>query len=573
MRGRALELVLTLLLAVPGFGLAPDSARAQINPQRPGDIRPELPPIEEPKRPEFELPPLPERPEEKGRLSGQPQLVVREFRVTGSTVFSDEELRAVTAPYTNRPITAEDLHELRNKLTLLYVNKGYVNSGAVLPDQTVADGIVEYRIVEGRLDQIEVEGNRWFRTGYLRDRLELGAKKPLNVRDLEHELQILQQDERIRRVNAQLGPGTRPGDGVLRVRFEEEPPYRAWFDFSNYEPPSVGAYRSQLRLAHQNLTGNGDTLDLRAALTDGFEEYEVAYEIPLNRWDTALTARFLYDGSDVIDPPFDDDDPDIRSESTTTSLGVNQPVYRSLNSQVELSASLDYRTSETFLLGRRFSFPPLPARDDGKTQITALRLAQSWIFRDLKQVVAMRSQFSIGLDIFGATMHGSYGCCEEIPDGEYFAWLGQFQWVRRFDPWGVQLVLRTDLQLAEDPLLSLEQFSIGGHSTVRGYRENELVRDNGVVSSVELRIPLWADRPGRPTLQLAPFFDWGNSWNTDRPELGPETLMSAGVGLRFAFTRHLEAQIYWGEELRKVPDPPNRDLQDAGVQFQLVLAY
>ena len=140
----------------------------------------------------------------------------------------------------------------------------------------------------------------------------------------------------------------------------------------------------------------------------------------------------------------------------------------------------------------------------------------------------------------------------------------------------MQLVFRTDLQLAEDLLLSLEQFSMGGHSTVRGYRENELVRDNGIVSSLELRVPLWSDAPGWPTVELAPFFDWGNSWNTDRPfaQKEPETLMSAGVGLRFAFTRYLEGQIYWGEELRKVDDPPDdRDLQDTGVQFQLVLTY
>jgi hypothetical protein len=50
--------------------------------------------------------------------------------------------------------------------------------------------------------------------------------------------------------------------------------------------------------------------------------------------------------------------------------------------------------------------------------------------------------------------------------------------------------------------------------------------------------------------------------------------MSAGVGLRFAFTRHLEGQIYLGEELRKVDDPPDdRDLQDTGVHFGLVFAY
>lgn len=559
-------------MAVAAIDLDAAPARGQAFPlPRPGDVRPELPPLEPPREPEFELPEVPRPPERETPLSGLPRITVSEFRVTGSSVFSDAELRAVTAPYTNRPITAEDLHELRNKLTLVYVDKGYVNSGAVLPDQQVADGVVEYGIVEGKLSEIEVEGNRYFRTRYLRDRLELGARTPLNVRDLEHELQILQQDERIRRVNAQLGPGTRPGEGILRARFEEDPPYRARFDFSNYEPPSVGAYQGQLTLSHENLTGNGDVLYLRGALTDGFQEYEGSYEIPVNRRDTTVGARYLYDESDVVESP--GDELDIRSESETVGLSVRHPLYRSLYHQLHLSLALEYRDSETFLLGQPFSFPPLPAQDDGQSRETVVRFAQEWVYRDLRQVLAARSMFSVGLDLLGATSHGNYGCCDEIPDGEFFAWLAQFQWVRRFDPWGVQLVFRTDLQLAADPLLSLEQFSVGGHATVRGYRENELVRDNGVVSSLEVRVPLWPDAPGRPTVQLAPFFDWGNSWNTDRPEFGPQTLMSAGVGLRFGFTRHLEAQIYWGEELRKVPDPPDRDLQDTGVQFMIMASY
>jgi hemolysin activation/secretion protein len=94
------------------------------------------------------------------------------------------------------------LNELRDRLTLLYVDAGYLNSGAVLPDQDVAEGVVEFHIVEGRLTDLRVEGNRWFRTGYLERRIRRGAHTPLDVADLENELQLLQQDPRIRRVDA-----------------------------------------------------------------------------------------------------------------------------------------------------------------------------------------------------------------------------------------------------------------------------------------------------------------------------------------------------------------------------------
>src|SRR5205823_13828100 len=76
------------------------------------------------------LPPLP--PPRQSELSPRVRVLVREVRVVGSTVFTPEELTSVTAPYVNRELTAEDLEALRVALTLLYVNRGFVNSGATL---------------------------------------------------------------------------------------------------------------------------------------------------------------------------------------------------------------------------------------------------------------------------------------------------------------------------------------------------------------------------------------------------------------------------------------------------------
>jgi hemolysin activation/secretion protein len=206
------------------------------------------------------------------------------------------------------------------------------------------------------------------------------------------------------------------------------------------------------------------------------------------------------------------------------------------------------------------------------------------------QVIAARSMFSFGLDVLGATqkncVDGAVGGtpCGQVPDGTYFAWLGQLQWARRFDAlWGVETVFRTDIQLSNRPLLGLEQFAVGGHATVRGYRENQFVRDQGVVSSLEVRIPVWSSVEGRPIVQLAPFFDVGRSWNSGRPTPSPETISSVGIGLRWAVTRFLDAQLYWGQNLKNaktsgtpqgenpggLPAGSSHDLQDDGVQFSL----
>ena len=174
-------------------------------------------------------------------------------------------------------LTAEDLEALRVALTYLYVNRGYVTSGAILPDQRVSEGVITYRIVEGRLTAIDIQGNRWFRDGYLRDRLALAGRPPVDVNALQRRLQILLNDPRIGRLNADLRPGLRAGEALLDVKVEDRFPFKLWLDVNNHQSPAVGAERGFLTLEHQNLTGNGDVLTLQP-LQAGFD---VAGAIPV----------------------------------------------------------------------------------------------------------------------------------------------------------------------------------------------------------------------------------------------------------------------------------------------------
>jgi hemolysin activation/secretion protein len=559
----------------------PSLAQVFVPGQRPGDVRPELPPPGPPTRPEFTLPPLPVPSADDLKLSQGPRFVAHEIRVTGSTVFSAQQLAAITAPFTGRPVGAEDLEELRQRLTRLYVDAGYLNSGAVLPDQDVRQGVIDYQIVEGRLAEIDIEGNRWFRDSYLRRRILRGARAPLDVADLEQELQLLQQDPRIRRVDAALLPGERPGEARLRASLEEELPFFASLEGSNHDSPSVGQYRLQLDLADRNLTGWGDTLRFMGAWTDGLWDTETGYEIPVTPWDTTVGAWFRWGTSDVVEQPFDE--LDISSRARTIGLELRQPVYRTLRNTLDLALTAENRKSTTWLLGERFPFEE--GTDDGRVVVSVLRLRGDWIYRDLEQVVAARSQLSVGLPVLGATdddcAFDLLGVCatpagtrkNEIPDAHFVAWLGQFQWVRRFDRfWGVEAVFRTDVQLSAQPLFSMEQFSLGGHQSVRGYRENTLVRDNGLASSLELRIPVWRDAAWGFDVQLAPFVDFGRSWNTNRGEASPRTLASVGIGLR-TFYRFLRGEIYWGHQLRSVEEIGDGGLQDEGVTFAVTASF
>ena len=132
--------------------------------------------------------------------------VVKEFRFAGNHVFSRATLGKVVDKYKNREINADDLEQARQDLTLFYINKGYVNSGATLPDQDGKNGIITFQLVEGRLTGINLKGNFWFRSWCLRNEIRRGAGRPLNFNKLKEALQLLRQNPTIARINAELKP-------------------------------------------------------------------------------------------------------------------------------------------------------------------------------------------------------------------------------------------------------------------------------------------------------------------------------------------------------------------------------
>ena len=222
------------------------------------------------------------------------------------------------------------------------------------------------------------------------------------------------------------------------------------------------------------------------------------------------------------------------------------------------------------MLGEPFSFSP--GTKHGVAIDTAVRLAAEWFDRTPNQVLAVRSRFSVGVDALGATINSG-----GLPDGRFFAWLGQVQWARRLPAHDLELLARLDLQLTSDPLLPLEQVGLGGRFSVRGYRENQLVRDNALIASLESRIPLLRNRRWADYIQGVPFVDVGHGWNHHSATSEPTTLASVGLGVRWAATfgtvvpLRPQFEVFWGYK-RKDVQTAGGNLQDKGLHLQFVLA-
>jgi hemolysin activation/secretion protein len=550
-------------------------AHSQLLP-RPGtpSERSPLERLPEPQLPRPPAPPVLELPQvappaDAGRLSSALRVRVKAFRVTGNTVFPDDELLALLAPYVGREIGNEELEEARLLVTTHYVGKGYINSGAVIPDQDVRDGVIELRVIEGRLAEIAITGDDRFHPDYIRGRVAARPDEPLNVGPLQERLQLLLQNPLVERVNAELAPGERLGEAALRLDVKAVPPYEAGYTLANNRSPSIGSYFNEFRGSARNLFGRGAGLHLRYGATPhGLEEYSAALAVPVTPRDTVAVLRAEKNRSVVIEEPFSV--LDIASRSSTVEAGVSHPFYRTLQREFALGAYYSRRENRTYLLGQPFSFTPgLP---EGQSTVKALRIAADWFDRGETQVMAARLSVKRGLDISGATINPGF------PDGSFIASFLQLQWVRRVSELGDQLVYRLDAQVANGPLLPSEKFALGGQDSIRGYRENRLVADQGWFSSVEYRRPVgrWipetlSDRQEDGRIQLAAFLDAGRGRDEESALPSPELLWSVGAGARWEILPGAFARLYYGKAMRKVfvPDP---DPQDRGWHFLISIS-
>ncbi len=544
----------------------------------PGDIlRPDRPTPQEP--PQLEKLPPPEdllqpptAPEIPAPFPGKtPQRVtVKQFNVIGSTVFSREELNKVLAPFTGRSLSFTEIFAARSAITDLYVDAGYITSGALIPPQTIQDGVVTIQVVEGGLEAIEVVGTRRLRADYVRERLP--QSKPLNQRRLLKALQLLQLNPLIQNLSAELTAGSRKGSSILQVQVKEADTFNTQIVLDNGRAPSVGTFRRRIQLNEANLLGLGDSLSLGYTNTAGSNGIDASYTLPINSSNGTLRFNYGFLDSDVIEPPFNQ--LDILGNSSYYELTLRQPLAQTPNEEFALGLTAARRESDISSEFFEDLDPPVPlsilspgADEDGNTRISALQFFQEWTRRDTNEVLAARSQFNLGVGAFNATVNNNE------PDSRFFSWQGQAQWVRLLAE-DTLLLLRTNVQLADSALVPLEQFGLGGIESVRGYRQDALLADNGVLASAEVRLPIYRAPNRGVLLQAVPFVDFGTTWDSGDSsalDLDPpdsDTLASIGLGLRLAWGDRLTARVDWGIPLIEI-DSRDRTLQEQGIYFSI----
>ncbi|MDX2228183.1 MAG: ShlB/FhaC/HecB family hemolysin secretion/activation protein [Leptolyngbyaceae cyanobacterium bins.349] len=494
------------------------------------------------------------------------RIPLEQLQITGSTRFSQAQLAAIVRQVTGlsnpgdrsptattQSLTPAELVQISEAITKLYTERGFINSGAFVPADVLTGATPEIRVVEGSLEAINVQVQRpnflWLgrplSPNYVRRRLQRNIQTPLQIDQLADAVRLLEQDPMISSITTELAPGTTLGKSTLNVKVRQAPPLRATVSIDNGRAPSVGTFRQQVGLSHANLLGLGDRLQVGYNRSAGSQSFDIGFAVPINPSNGTLSFAYTNSRGEVIEEPFRA--LGITSRSQNYEIALRQPILQTANELFALSIrGTHYRNEGVFLEafneGVAIPFPARGSDPDGKTRITAIRFGQEWLKRGERDVFSLQSEFSFGVSAFGATQ------LQEPPDGRFFSWQGRGFWVHSFAP-DTLFALKGQLQFANRPLVPVEQLSLGGIDTVRGYRTGVLLADNAWFASAEfylpvLRIPRW-----QGVLQVVPFIDAGRGWNLGFDQPDPSRLLSVGLGLQWKMGDNFRARLDWGVPL------------------------
>lgn len=516
---------------------------------------------EKKEKPTFELPPV-AKPKPDDKLSSGIRINVTHYRFTGNTLFNDKYLEEMSAPYLGEGISIEQLHELKTRITLLYVNAGYINSGALLPDQAVEKGIVTFQIIEGQLENINIAGLNEIDDQYVRGRIARYTHAPININQVQEGLLLLQQNPLIDKVNARLLPSETRGYADLELDILEAKPYTFNVIVNNYRTPSVGSEQGIISMTHRNLSGIGNKLHLLYAKTEGLNQGLMDYTHPVGSTDSNVRVFYRNEKARVVEAPFDV--LNITNKTQSSGIEYNHSLKRTLKKTFIFGGRIEHKNNASYLDGFPYSFTPGVV--DGKSTVTRVDLYQRYQYRGPGLGVLAESAFLFGTDWFKATVHEDV----DLPDSRYFAWRGVSRMMLRLSPRS-ELVGRGDLFWAKDALLSSEKYPVGGPYSVRGYRESLIGVERAAVVSLEYRHAIgFSDQPAH-RFQLAIFSDAAWMSNVEQPS-SVSSISSVGVGVLYNYKQKFHSVLYFAQAL-------NREIQktdvlsDKGITFELGMRW
>lgn len=468
-------------------------------------------------------------------------ITINGYTVIGNHILTELEVDTAVYPFLGPNQTVQSVDKARAALQKVYADKGYQTVAVNIPVQHVQGGVVILQVVEEPVGRLHVNGSRYFSLNKIKS--QAPSLKPgtvPNFNDIRRDVFALNTWPD-RQVTPTLQPGARPQTVDVDLNVHDSLPLHGTLSLDNLYSANTTPLRVDGSLWYDNLWQRGDTIQANFEVAPQHPNDDLIFSgaytarLPDLDWLT-LSLNVLVSNSKVAPT----------SVSSFNVVGRGQSV--GLNAQATLPGGSGF--SDTLTGGiayKNFAQITDIGASTGSTPDTYYPINATY------SAAWQGDHDSTQLDIGPTFSIRGFGSSLAAFDNKRYQAQSDFIYLRadlsrqQDLPANFQLAVSAQGQISNEPLVSSEEFAVGGAGTVRGYLQAEVQADDGIVGSVELRSPSLAASLG-PKVSDWRFFMFGDG--SRAKILDPESqqqsvfnLASLGAGTTIQLIDHLNGDV------------------------------
>lgn len=482
--------------------------------------------------------------------------------VEGASAFDSIAFTTAYEDFLAERVGGSEIETIVDRITKMYTDAGYFLSRAVAPQQDIVGGLLRVRAVEGYFKNVSFTGDYPGKAALRRYTAPIRAARPAKMATLERALFLMNDN-----AGVAIDPSVEPideaaGEYELIVQLKHKA-VDAFARLDNRGTPEVGRLQGWIGASVNSLLGFGERIGA-TFITVPSEPEELLYgavssDIPIGAYGTSLS---LFGAYSTIDAGSSSEPFDSESRSYQFIGRLSHPLIRSKEQNLWINGSFDFRNFRE----KQFGSTVISDR------IRTLRLGASYQLQDrFKGQTRVSVGVSQGLDILDASDNGSTKRSRSNGRNDFTKVAGDI--VRRqtiTELLAVQAAVAG--QWAAVPLLSYEEFAVGGEQFGRAYDFSEISGEHGVAGSVELQLGRKSTWRWLDEYQLYGFYDIGSVWNkVSVGGDGRSSLSSAGAGVRLKVFDMLQTNFEAAKPLTR--DVNTEDDKDWRFFFTTVVSY
>lgn len=468
-----------------------------------------------------------------------PTFVLKSVRFTKSEYLNRDQLSSVIEPWLGQEVTFTELQEMTGAINQLYREEGVYTAKAVLPQQRIENGIVMIRLIEGKLGDLKFEGQSYTDEDTLREWVDLDDDaKVIDIRALESSLleynrindQLLQ---------AELRAGDAFGLTDIVIQVQELERNRTEIGFDNYGFETNGQEELSLLYMRQKLLTSGDRGLGYLLYAEGSQSLSMSYNAPLGTSLFRLGTSLSYSETEVIEGDFKD--LEVEGDSSRASIDMSYLAYSSPSFWINALASINTASSNT---------------DVSSFALSKYETHQA-------QAGAEINWLSSQWQLFGRQLFSYVRSDDRLlsNDQSYNISSSLFTAIYNFDAPFYFLYDIEGQYTSTESINGSQAFSLGGPTTIRGYKPGFVSGDHGWYQQLEAHYTgIWGQSSSS---DLYLFYDYGQV-NSVNPL---QHLASAGAGMSLQSDHGFTTEFSMAKALKKIL--PNQDDWTAFVRFTM----